>query len=237
VLARTGSGDINLQSGRDSNLKGAVVSGDAVLADVGETSISSLCLIPAKVPIHLLNSGSALGDCSIATFAERDFTGRRSRLRQYQLDQRAVRACFVGLDGCHSGGKTHLGAGKIISESGDLVLDTGTLTFENFNGTQGYEGFDVTANIDLSGKGAQRPDQTSQPRNSVEGSYQLDDSRQEVRATAQARSSFGISRSRPHLRRKKQRRLWKTSTGTLKKPMKSRRTYMLALSSISLIRA
>lgn len=31
----TGSGDINLQSGRDTNLKGAVVSADTVTADVG----------------------------------------------------------------------------------------------------------------------------------------------------------------------------------------------------------
>lgn len=85
-------------------------------------------------------------------------------------------------------GNTHLGAGKIISESGDLKLDTGTLTHEDFSGSKQYEGFDIQANIDLTPKDAdgnkqQQPDQTSQPRNSAEGTYQLDDTRQEVRAT------------------------------------------------------
>ncbi len=85
-------------------------------------------------------------------------------------------------------GNTHLGAGKIISESGDLKLDTGTLTHEDFSGSKKYEGFDIQANIDLTPKDAdgnkeQQPDQTSQPRITAEGTYQLDDTRQQVRAT------------------------------------------------------
>lgn len=36
------------------------------------------------------------------------------------------------------GGNTDLGAGKIISESGDLKLDTGTLTYGNFDGQKGF---------------------------------------------------------------------------------------------------
>lgn len=78
-------------------------------------------------------------------------------------------------------GNTHLGAGKIVSENGDLTLDTGTLTHEDFSGSKQYEGFDVQANIGLTEK--QQPDQTSQPKNSAEGTYQLDDTRQEVRST------------------------------------------------------
>ncbi|MEZ2126793.1 colicin E3/pyocin S6 family cytotoxin [Sinorhizobium sp. CB9] len=81
------------------------------------------------------------------------------------------------------GGNTHLGAGKIISESGDLTLDTGTLTFENVQGSKQYEGFDVTLNIDLTDRGPQQPGEISQPRTTGEGSWQLDDTRQEVRAT------------------------------------------------------
>ncbi len=66
-------------------------------------------------------------------------------------------------------GNTHLGAGKIVSESGDLKLDTGTLTHEDFSGSKKYEGFDIQANIDLTPKDAdgnkqQQPDQTSQPK-------------------------------------------------------------------------
>ncbi len=85
-------------------------------------------------------------------------------------------------------GNTHLGAGKIVSESGDLKLDTGTLTHEDFSGSKKYEGFDIQANFDLTPKDAdgnkqQQPDQTSQPKTTAEGTYQLDDTRQEVRAT------------------------------------------------------
>jgi len=85
-------------------------------------------------------------------------------------------------------GNTHLGAGKIISENGDLTLDTGTLTHEDFSGSKKYEGFDVNANIDLSGKDAdgnkqQQPGQTTLPSTTAEGKYQLDDTRQEVRST------------------------------------------------------
>lgn len=85
-------------------------------------------------------------------------------------------------------GNTHLGAGKIVSESGDLKLDTGTLTHGDFSGSKKYEGFDIQANIDLTPKDAdgnkqQQPDQTSQPKTTAEGTYQLDDTRQEVRAT------------------------------------------------------
>ncbi|MBM7331906.1 MULTISPECIES: hypothetical protein [Brucella/Ochrobactrum group] len=44
-------------------------------------------------------------------------------------------------------GNTHLGAGKIVSESGDLTLATGTITLENFSGSEKYEGFDIQANV------------------------------------------------------------------------------------------
>lgn len=79
-------------------------------------------------------------------------------------------------------GNTHLGAGKIVSESGDLTLDTGALTHEDFSGSKKYEGFDIQANIDLTPKDAdgnkqQQPDQTSQPRTTADGTYQLDDNR------------------------------------------------------------
>ncbi|WP_079210986.1 hypothetical protein [Brucella pituitosa] len=85
-------------------------------------------------------------------------------------------------------GNTHLGAGKIISENGDLTLDAGTLTHEGFSGSKKHEGFDVNANIVLSGMDAdgnkqQQPGQTTLPSTTAEGKYQLDDTRQEVRST------------------------------------------------------
>ncbi|WP_077965868.1 hypothetical protein [Ensifer adhaerens] len=79
------------------------------------------------------------------------------------------------------GGNTHLGAGKIISESGDLKLSTDTLTHENFDGAKQYEGFNANLGIDLTGgKGT-----SANPigNSTLEGNYKLDDTRQEVNAT------------------------------------------------------
>lgn len=63
---------------------------------------------------------------------------------------------------------THLGAGKIVSESGDLTLDTGMVILEDFSGSEKYEGFDIQANVNLTPKNVdgnkQQPDQKSQPR-------------------------------------------------------------------------
>ncbi len=180
----TGSGDINLQSGRDTNLKGAVVSGDTVTADVGR----DLNIISVPDTGKSSNSSVSLGigfggplDGGLSLSGISPGGGLGSGKTNWISEQSGL--VSSGWMDVTVGGNTHLGAGKIISESGDLILDTGTLTFENFEGAKGYEGFDLTANIDLSGKGPQRPDQTSQPRTSVEGSYQLDDTRQEVRAT------------------------------------------------------
>ncbi len=60
--------------------------------------------------------------------------------------------------------------------------------YENFSGSKKHEGFDVNANIDLSGKDAdgnkqQQPGQTTLPSTTAEGKYQLDDTREEVRST------------------------------------------------------
>lgn len=46
-------------------------------------------------------------------------------------------------------------SGKIISETGDLSLDTGTLTHQNFEGSKGYKGFQVSVGIDVAGGGQQ----------------------------------------------------------------------------------
>ncbi len=46
-------------------------------------------------------------------------------------------------------GNMHLGADKIVSESGDLTRDTGTITLADFSGSEKYEGFDIQANVAL----------------------------------------------------------------------------------------
>ncbi|WP_374883597.1 hemagglutinin repeat-containing protein, partial [Brucella rhizosphaerae] len=167
------TGNITIESGRDTNLKGAVVEGDTVTADVGrdlniisvpDTGENSNKSVSLGVSTSGISPGYSTGS------GETNWISEQSGLvSKGEMD--------VTVEG-----NTHLGAGKIVSKSGDLTLDTGTLTHEDFSGSKQYEGFDVQANIDLTGK-QQQPDQTSQPKNSAEGTYQLDDTRQEVRAT------------------------------------------------------
>ncbi|WP_309550630.1 beta strand repeat-containing protein, partial [Rhizobium rhizogenes] len=71
------------------------------------------------------------------------------------------------------GKNTNLTAAGLISSDGQINLDTGTLTWSDFVGTQKYQGYQVDANIDLySGKDANGKTQNN---SSAEGKYQLDD--------------------------------------------------------------
>ncbi|NTF70010.1 two-partner secretion domain-containing protein, partial [Rhizobium rhizogenes] len=71
------------------------------------------------------------------------------------------------------GGNTNLAASGLISSDGQVNLDTGTLTWSDFVGSQKYQGYQVDANIDLySGKDANGKTQNN---SSAEGKYQLDD--------------------------------------------------------------
>ncbi|NTH59550.1 filamentous hemagglutinin, partial [Agrobacterium rhizogenes] len=79
------------------------------------------------------------------------------------------------------GGNTNLAASGLISSDGQVNLDTGTLTWSDFVGSQKYQGYQVDANIDLySGKDANGKTQNN---SSAEGKYQLDDVEQSVKAT------------------------------------------------------
>nr|WP_244491078.1 hemagglutinin repeat-containing protein [Paramesorhizobium deserti] len=184
-----GTGDIKLESGRDTNLKGAVVSGETVTADVGRdlniVSVPDTGEASSKSASFGMSIGGALGGVPVITGVSPG-GGTGSGETNWIPEQSGL--ISSGKMDVTVGGNTHLGAGKIISESGDLTLDTGTLTHENFSGSQNYEGFDVQADIDLTprneaGEKQQQPGDTSQPRTSAEGSYQLDDTRQTVRAT------------------------------------------------------
>ncbi|WFU07177.1 hemagglutinin repeat-containing protein (plasmid) [Rhizobium sp. CB3171] len=79
------------------------------------------------------------------------------------------------------GKNTNLKASGLISTDGQVNLDTGTLTWSDFVGSQKYQGYQVDANIDLySGKDANG---ITQNNSSAEGKYQLDDVEQSVKAT------------------------------------------------------
>ncbi len=167
-----GTGDIKIESGRDTNLKGAVVTGETITADVGR----DLNIISQKDTGESSNKSASLG---VSTSGVSPGFGTGSGETNW-IDEQSGLVSKGKMDVTVEG-NTHLGAGKIISENGDLTLDTGTLTHEDFSGSKQYEGFDVQANIGLTG--TQQPDQTSQPNVSGEGTYQLDDTRQEVRST------------------------------------------------------
>ncbi|MBB3457254.1 hypothetical protein FHT86_005572 [Rhizobium sp. BK313] len=79
------------------------------------------------------------------------------------------------------GGNTNLAASGIISGDGQVNLDTGTLTWLDFVGSQKYQGYQVDANIDLYG-GKDANGQTTN-NSSAEGKYLLDDVEQSVKAT------------------------------------------------------
>jgi filamentous hemagglutinin len=183
-----GTGDITIKSGRDTNLKGAVVTGDTVTADVGR----DLNIVSVPDVGESSNKSSSAGVSGSLTGGTPKVTGvspgygTGSGETNWISEQSGL--VSKGKMDVTVEGNTHLDAGKIISEDGVLTLDTGTLTHENFSGKKQYEGFDIQASIDLTGTDAsgnkqQRPDQTSQPKTTAEGSYQLDDTRQEVRAT------------------------------------------------------
>ncbi|NTJ65337.1 filamentous hemagglutinin N-terminal domain-containing protein [Agrobacterium rhizogenes] len=87
------------------------------------------------------------------------------------------------------GGNTNLAASGLISTDGAVNLDTGTLTWSDFVGTQKYQGYQVNADIDLySGKDANGKTTNN---SSAEGKYQLDDVEQSVKATISASGGAG----------------------------------------------
>lgn len=167
-----GTGDVKIESGRDTNLKGAVVEGETITANVGR----DLNIVSQADTGESSNKSASIG---ISTSGISPGYGTGSGETNWISEQSGL--VSKGEMDVYVEGNTHLGAGKIISESGDLKLDTGTLTHEDFSGKKEHEGFDIQANIGLTEK--QQPDQTSQPNISAEGTYQLDDTRQEVRAT------------------------------------------------------
>ncbi|MQB45834.1 hemagglutinin repeat-containing protein [Rhizobium sp. ICMP 5592] len=87
------------------------------------------------------------------------------------------------------GKNTNLTAAGLISTDGQVNLDTGTMTWSDFVGTQRYQGYEVNANIDLySGKDANGKTTNN---SSASGKYQLDDVEQSVKATISSGGAAG----------------------------------------------
>ncbi|WP_221141615.1 hemagglutinin repeat-containing protein [Rhizobium sp. NZLR10] len=173
-----GTGDIILESGNDTRLAGAVVSGDTVTANVGgDLTILSVPDTGASSN-HSASGGFSLGGGQLLSGVQIG-GGSGSGETNWITEQSGL--VSTGAMDVTVAGNTHLGAGKIVSESGDLILDTGTLTYDNFDGRMNYEGFSVDLGIDLSSGKDENGNSTT--NHTLEGSYQLDDTRQTVRAT------------------------------------------------------
>ncbi|WP_367727638.1 hemagglutinin repeat-containing protein [Agrobacterium radiobacter] len=174
----SGTGDITLKSGNDTRLAGAVVSGDTVTANVGGDLTILSVPDTGTNSNHSTSAGFSLGGGQLLSGVQVG-GGSGSGETNWITEQSGL--VSNGAMDVTVGGNTHLGAGKIISATGDLILDTGTLTHDNFEGQKGYEGFSVDLGIDLSsGKDAAGNATTN---HTLEGSYRLDDTRQTVRAT------------------------------------------------------
>ncbi|WP_221119613.1 hemagglutinin repeat-containing protein [Rhizobium lentis] len=172
-----GSGDVTLKSGNDTRLAGAVVSGDTVTTEVGG-DLTILSVPDTGTSSNQSASGGfSLGGGQLLSGVQIG-GGRGSGETNWITEQSGLLS--NGTMDVTVGGNTHLGAGKIVSETGDLKLDTGTLTYDNFDGRKGYEGFSIDLGIDLSNGKDENGNSTN---HTLEGSYQLDDTRQTVRAT------------------------------------------------------
>ncbi|MFS8057173.1 hypothetical protein QD357_30905 [Rhizobium sp. BR 317] len=87
------------------------------------------------------------------------------------------------------GKNTNLTAAGLISTDGQVNLDTGTLTWSDFVGSQKYQGYQVNADIDL--YGGKDANGITQNNSSAEGKYQLDDVEQSVKATISGSGDMG----------------------------------------------
>ncbi|MGO6664814.1 hemagglutinin repeat-containing protein [Rhizobium ruizarguesonis] len=182
----TGSGDIKISSGNDTTLKGAVVSGDTITADVdGDLSIISTpdtgSSANSSASAGFSLSGAVGGNFLPVTTSLSGLQfggGLGSGATNWISEQSGLLS--TGKMDIEVGGNTDLQAGKIISESGDLALSTDTLTYSDFLGQKGYEGFSAQIGIEIPGN--ELPG-APPANNTLEGTYQLDDTRQTVRAT------------------------------------------------------
>lgn len=181
-----GSGDITISSGNDTTLKGAVVSGDTVTADIG----GDLSIISTPDLGSSANNSASAG-FSLSGMVGGNFLPLTTQLSGLQFggglgsgatnwisEQSGLLS--TGKMDIEVGGNTDLQAGKIISDSGDLSLSTDTLTYKDFLGQKGYEGFSAQIGIEIPGN--ELPG-APPANNTLEGTYQLDDTRQTVRAT------------------------------------------------------
>ena len=132
----TGSGNIDIECDRDTNLKGAVVEGETITADVGR----DLNIISVPDAGESANNSTSFGVRGSLNGGVPKVTGVLpgygigSGKTNWISEQSGL--VSKGEMDVYVEGNTHLDAGKIVSESGDPKLDTGTLTHVDFSGSK-----------------------------------------------------------------------------------------------------
>lgn len=171
-------GDVSITSGNDTTLSGARVEADTVTADIGgdltieslqNTSASGSSSAGGSIGVNFNPlTGGVGGSFSLNGGAG----GGTSAWVNEQSGIFAENAIDIAV-----GGNTDLIGGAIVSESGDLTLDTGTLTFSDL--ADHDRASNIRGGINLSA-GLNQP---GMPGWGVEGSAESRDKEQATRAT------------------------------------------------------
>ncbi|MDK4741395.1 hemagglutinin repeat-containing protein [Rhizobium sp. CNPSo 3464] len=208
ISAVSASNNIKFVSKGDTTLNNTVFSADAIDGDVG----GNLSIISTPNTGTQSNSSSSLGfSFTGGTIGKTDgqdlLTASNVGTALGGLTLGGVQPAFgsgkgstnwidtpaglysTGDQNITVGKNTNLTAAGMISTDGQVNLDTGTLTWSDFVGSQKYQGYQVNADIDL--YGGKDANGITQNNSSAEGKYQLDDVEQSVKATISGSGGAG----------------------------------------------
>lgn len=152
------AGAIVLRSGRDTTLRGAVVKGHSIAADVGrDLRIESEQDVSTYHSTELSASGQATVGSGVSASLTVGYAGTESTYRSVQ-EQSGLYAGKGGFD-VKVGGNTDLRGGVIASEAEDAKnrLDTGTLTHSNIENVSRYSAVSASVTIGTGGGGSITP--------------------------------------------------------------------------------
>lgn len=176
-------GDIDLHSGRDTQIAGAVVEGGGVKIDVGRdltvASVRDQDRIEGNGQSHSGSGGFGGGSGAISvskTDGKRNWVGEQTRIQ--------------GRDSVdiYTEGHTQLDGAVIASNTGDLLLNTGTFGHSDLYDKDRYKSVDITSGMAYNSKeneknGKSTNDQAQVPNKFIAGSYDIRNAEQVNRAT------------------------------------------------------
>ncbi|WP_017522118.1 hemagglutinin repeat-containing protein [Pseudomonas nitroreducens] len=179
-------GDIDLRSGRDTLIAGATVEGGGVKIDVGRdltvASVRDQDRIEGNGQSHSGSGGFGGGSGAISvskTDGKRNWVGEQTRIQ--------------GRDSVdiYTEGHTQLDGAVVASNTGDLLLNTGTFGHSDLYDKDRYKSTDITSGMAYNSKenekdGKTTNDQAQVPNKFIAGSYDIRNAEQVNRATVGA---------------------------------------------------